>query len=75
MLVLSRKIGETIVVPDCDLTITVVQVRGRRVRLGLCAPEEVAIQREEISQRGAAGGTAADSHHPRDTTRVTRAPR
>ena len=48
MLVLSRKIGERMVVPDCDLTITVVAVEGNKVRLGFSAPKEVAVFREEI---------------------------
>lgn len=51
MLILNRRIGQTIVVPACNLTITVVQVRGKRVRLGLSAPESVKIDREEIAQR------------------------
>jgi carbon storage regulator len=75
MLVLSRKIGETIVVPDCDLTITVVKVKGHRVRLGFSAPKEVAIQRKEISQPGISGGVTAVSHDPHPTTRVSRHPR
>jgi carbon storage regulator len=48
MLVLSRKIGERMVIPDCDLTITVVAVEGNKVRLGFSAPKEVAVFREEI---------------------------
>jgi carbon storage regulator len=75
MLVLSRKVGETIVVPDCDLTITVVQVRGNRVRLGLCAPEDVTIDREEISKRRSSNGAEVKSHALPDVTRVTRHPR
>jgi carbon storage regulator len=48
MLVLSRKIGERILVPDYELAITVVAVEGNRVRLGISAPAEVAVYREEI---------------------------
>jgi carbon storage regulator len=48
MLVLSRKIGERIVVPFCDLTITVVAVEGNKVRLGISAPPEVGVYREEV---------------------------
>jgi carbon storage regulator len=51
MLVLSRKVGERIVVPDYDVTITVVAVRGDQVRLGISAPVDVAVHREEIWQR------------------------
>lgn len=75
MLVLSRKVGETIVVPDCDLTITVVQVRGNRVRLGLCAPEGVTIDREEIAKRRSSNWKEVESHDPRNATRMTRHPR
>lgn len=48
MLVLSRKIGERIVVPDYGLEITVLAVKGQAVRLGLAAPAEVGVFREEI---------------------------
>ena len=48
MLVLSRRIGERIVVPDHGLEITVLAVKGQVVRLGLDAPAEVAVFREEL---------------------------
>jgi carbon storage regulator len=51
MLVLSRKIGEKIVVPACGLTITVVSLKGNRVRLGIAAPEDVRVDREEVWKR------------------------
>jgi carbon storage regulator len=51
MLVLSRKVGEKIVVPACGLTITVVAVKGGRVRLGIVAPEDIRVDREEVWQR------------------------
>ena len=51
MLVLSRKIGEKIVVPACGLTITVVAVKGSRVRLGIAAPDDIRVDREEVWQR------------------------
>jgi carbon storage regulator len=51
MLVLSRKIGERILVPDLDLAITVVAVDGNRVRLGISAPADVPVYREEIWNR------------------------
>ena len=50
MLVLSRKQGEEIVVDDC-VEITVLQVRGGKVRLGFSAPPQVAIHRREIYER------------------------
>ena len=51
MLVLSRKIGERIVVPHCELAVTVVAVEGNAVRLGISAPEDVAVYREEVWQQ------------------------
>jgi carbon storage regulator len=48
MLVLSRKLGERIVVPECDLAITVVAVEGNKVRLGFSAPAEIVVYREEL---------------------------
>lgn len=47
MLVLSRKVGEQVVIGD-DVHITVVAIRGNRVRLGFLAPGEVLIRREEL---------------------------
>ena len=48
MLVLSRKIGERIVVPHCELALTVLAVEGKKVRLGISAPAEVDVYREEV---------------------------
>lgn len=48
MLVLSRKPGEQIVLPKLDITITVLGISGKRVRVGLAAPREISIQRVEI---------------------------
>jgi carbon storage regulator len=48
MLVLSRKLGERILVPHCDLAVTVVGIEGNSVRLGITAPSEVGIYREEL---------------------------
>lgn len=48
MLVLSRKKGESIVV-DNDVVITIVEVRGDRVRLGIDAPKEVPVHRKEVA--------------------------
>ncbi len=47
MLVLSRKVGETILIGD-NIAVTVVQVNPGNVRLGVVAPQEVTIVREEI---------------------------
>jgi carbon storage regulator len=49
MLVLTRKIGERIVI-DNRIVIEVVQVKGNRIRLGIQAPEDAVILREELLQ-------------------------
>jgi carbon storage regulator len=48
MLVLSRKAGESIVI-DGGITITVLEIRGRHVRLGIRAPEDMSVLREELA--------------------------
>ena len=48
MLLLSRKAGESVVVPSCHVTITVLRLAGNRVRLGIDAPRDVAVHREEV---------------------------
>jgi carbon storage regulator len=48
MLVLSRKVGERIVLPGCQVTVTVLAVHGGQVRLGVSAPAGVAVHREEV---------------------------
>lgn len=47
MLVLSRKKNETIVINN-DVIVTVVEIRGDKVRLGIVAPKDVAVHREEV---------------------------
>ncbi len=51
MLVLSRKLGERIIVPDCEMSVTVVAIEGNTVRLGITAPTTVGIYREELWRR------------------------
>jgi carbon storage regulator len=48
MLVLSRKLGERILVPQCDLAVTVVSIEGNTVKLGITAPGDVGVYREEL---------------------------
>jgi carbon storage regulator len=72
MLVLSRRVGERIVVPGCGLTITVVQVTGKQVRLGMSAPDQVAIHREEVWQRRSWTTTSTPPDEHLDIEKVRR---
>ncbi len=58
MLVLSRKLGEVIVIPGIDLTLMVVAIEGNTVRLGITAPPEIRVYREELWNRVVADGPA-----------------
>lgn len=59
MLVLSRKKNESIVIND-DITIVVVEIRGDKVRLGIEAPKEVTIHRNEVYDKIQREGRATD---------------
>uniref|UniRef100_UPI001F4A2378 carbon storage regulator CsrA n=1 Tax=Escherichia coli TaxID=562 RepID=UPI001F4A2378 len=48
--ILTRRVGETLMVGD-DVTVTVLGVKGNQLRIGVNAPKEVAVHREEIYQR------------------------
>jgi carbon storage regulator len=50
MLVLSRRVGEVVVIDD-EIRITVVAIKGDRVRLGITAPDWIRVDREEIHER------------------------
>lgn len=51
MLVLSRKRGESIVLPECQAIITVLSVNGNRIRLGVTAPHGIPVHRMEVWTR------------------------
>ena len=50
MLVLSRRIGERLVI-DAKITVTVIEVRGGQIRLGIEAPPEIPVRREEVAAK------------------------
>ncbi|MBS1959354.1 MAG: carbon storage regulator CsrA [Bdellovibrionales bacterium] len=70
MLVLTRKLGESIAIDD-HIKITVVQIKGKQVRLGIQAPKETKIHREEvysaIQDQNKSSGTA-----PADLSQLTK---
>ena len=50
MLILTRRVGETLMIGD-DVTVSVLGVKGNQVRVGVSAPKEVSVHREEIYER------------------------
>lgn len=65
MLILTRRVGETICISD-DMTVTVVGITGQQVRLGVVAPTHVAVDRAEVRERKIAnprGAEVNNAHH------------
>ena len=66
MLVLSRKVGQKIIIAD-NIEVTVLEIRGDKVRLGITAPRDVPVHREEIHRRLAR--ETANNNHESEATR------
>ena len=60
MLILTRRVGETLMIGD-SVTVTILGVKGNQVRVGITAPKDVAVHREEIFQRIGREGIASEA--------------
>jgi len=50
VLILTRKVDERVIIANGDITITVIEIRGDKVRLGITAPRDVPVHREEVQK-------------------------
>ena len=65
MLILSRRVGESLVIGD-DVSVTVLSINGNQVRVGIDAPKEVSVHREEIYDRIQSEAGVAPKSNPMD---------
>ncbi len=70
MLVLTRKLGESIAIDD-HIKIVVVQIKGKQVRLGIKAPKETKIHREEVYQAIQRQNTMASQANIDDVSKLS----
>ncbi|MCB1282919.1 MAG: carbon storage regulator CsrA [Microthrixaceae bacterium] len=71
MLVLSRRTNESIIV-NGNITITVLEIRGDHIRIGIDAPREISVHREEIHAELARANKAATGSRAADVARLPR---
>lgn len=69
MLILTRKEGESLQLGE-DITVTVVSVKGGHVRIGITAPREVAVHREEIYQKIVEGSAPETASNTKTSTKT-----
>ena len=65
MLILTRRVDESLVIGD-NVTVTILGVKGNQVRIGVDAPRDVAVHREELVQKQEGRGEESQSQDPSD---------